>query len=657
MSRDDESKRLSDLIDSVADGRSVDWDAAGAAPSDERIRRLLDVLRIVEGIADVHRSELAVSDRETAPRPPAATEASTIDADLPPVDSRFDRWGQFELRGKLGEGTFGEVYHAHDMFLNHPVALKLAKPIVDRKRFLDEAQTLANIRHPNVVVIHGAGQHGGRAGFWMDLIEGPTLAEVVEHEGVRSPAEAALIGRDLCRAMAAVHATGIVHRDIKAHNVIRQLQTGHIILMDFGAGEAMTADRAGRRPTGTPLYLAPELFDGRVATKESDIYALGVLLFHLVTRSYPVYGKTMDDLREAHRRGQRHHLGDMRPDLPDDFVRAVERMIDPDPAKRFHTATEAQKALEEVIAPAEPHPTVQESSKRGGLQRVYTWAGFIAFFLVGLTTMGFVSTAAFNATFGRSGFGSESPLQWFGWGVRLLVAPLVRLTVYVIVVLIVVAVVRLVCRLVPNFGRTVSTAAAACRRFVEAHELSDPALLLQITAGLGALAFGVLALSRWEDATIFAMFIDNSPSERLAALQPANWPHYDAFQRLLEFLLLVYGLVAYNVYLIARRAGVQIPSTTSTYVIAVPVVAVLLMRALPYRVVYQNDVFKRVDYGDTRCYEIGQQTPLVRLFCPDENPPRIRDYKENDPALKDRSIKESVFTPRNQAQMFNATSP
>ena len=475
MSRDDDSKRLSDLIDSVADGRSVDWDAAGAAPADDRMRRLFDMLRIVEGVADVHRSQVEVPDDQAPTRPAAGTSDSTIDPELTPTDGRFDRWGHFELLRKLGEGTFGEVYHARDMLLDHGVALKLAKPIVDRKRFLHEARTLANIRHPNVVVIHGADQHGGRAGFWMDLIEGPTLAEVVKHEGVRSPTEAALIGRDLCRAMAAVHATDIVHRDIKAQNVIRQSQTGQIILMDFGAGEAMDANRAGRRPTGTPLYLAPELFDGSVATKETDIYALGVLLFHLVTRSYPVYGNTMSDLQLAHQRGVRHHLGDMRPDLPDDFVHAVETMIAQDPSKRFHSATEARKALEEVVAPGHAQGAVDAPRIVTLRERIYRWTMAVLVTLAFLTLIGVVSTRAFDIAFGRGDFNSESALRsTLGFGLQVTAAPAIRLMVYAMAVLLIAAIARVFCRLVPPAGRTVSRAAGVCLQFVERRELHDP---------------------------------------------------------------------------------------------------------------------------------------------------------------------------------------
>ena len=471
MSQVDDTKRLSDLIDSVADGRSVDWDAAGAPPDDERMRRLLEVLRIIDGVAGVHRTELAVSEvqeRERAAR--GASEATTIEAGEAVTDVSNLRWGHFELLRKLGEGTFGEVYHARDTWLDHSVALKLLKPIVDRKRFLHEARTLARIRHDNVVRIHGADEHNGRLGFWMDLVEGPTLAEVVAREGVRSPAEAAVIGQALCSAMAAVHATDMVHRDIKAQNVIRHSQTGHIILMDFGAGEAMDADRADRRPTGTPLYLAPELFDGRVATRETDIYALGVLLFHLVTRSYPVQGETMRDLREAHRRGARHHLGDMRPDLPHDFVRVVERMIDSDPTKRFHSATEARKALEEVVAPSHaaslesaPRP-VATSWHRISISTFLVACGIAVF----LTLIGFVTTSAMAVTFGRGEFGVGSPLAgfqrdgWFVWGASLMVAPIRYIGEYTLELLGVIVVLRVVRRLVHPIDDAFSRAGAAC---------------------------------------------------------------------------------------------------------------------------------------------------------------------------------------------------
>ena len=121
-------------------------------------------------------------------------------------------------------------------------------------------------------------------------------------------------------------------------------------------------------------------------------------------------------------------------------------------------------------------------------------------------------------------------------------------------------------------------------------------------------------------------------------------------------MLFAYVLAVYNVYSRTRRAGGRIPPVTTAYVIAVPVIAVLLMRAMPYRVVYANE-FKRVDYGAARCYQIGDKPGWVRLFCPDETPPRVRDHPDDDPMLRDRHIPERVFTPRDQALVFETTSP
>src|SRR6185436_4955650 len=100
---------------------------------------------------------------------------------------------------------------------------------------------------------------------------------------------------------------------------------------------------------GTPLYLAPEAFEGQPRTKATDIYSLGVLLYHLVSDSYPVAGRTREDVQAAHRRQERHHLRDVRPDLPEEFVQAVQCALDPDPRQRYQGAGAFESALARLL--------------------------------------------------------------------------------------------------------------------------------------------------------------------------------------------------------------------------------------------------------------------------------------------------------------------
>src|SRR5207247_9654483 len=116
-----------------------------------------------------------------------------------------------------------------------------------------------------------------------------------------------------CRALCAVHRAGLLHREIKAQNVMRE-DGGRVVLMDFGTGRTLTDDPAAASAdlAGTPLYLAPELFAGGHATVQSDIYSVGVLLFHLVTAAFPVAGATVRDIRDAHGQDRRRFLRDER---------------------------------------------------------------------------------------------------------------------------------------------------------------------------------------------------------------------------------------------------------------------------------------------------------------------------------------------------------
>lgn len=383
--------RFRTLVEAVADGTPVDWQAAESTACTDEERAFIQQLRVLAGLAEVHRTgvEPPAPSPDESPRP------------VPLSPSRApERWGPLELLDRVGTGSFGTVYRALDPKLARHVAVKLLSfehAANDRVRaaVIEEARLLARVRHDNVIAVYGADSFDDRVGFWMELLEGKTLKQAVDEQGPLGAREAALIGMDLCRALAAVHAAGLIHRDVKAQNVMRQTG-GRIVLMDFGAG-VDSAAAAGL--VGTPLYIAPELFAGRAATPSSDLYSLGVLLFFLVSREFPVSGTSLDELRQAHAAGDRRRLRDVRPDLPAAFVRVIDRALSSDPSDRPQTAGAFESALAESleIGPA----AVFDGSVPGRASRRWAYA------LAGSGLMASVLLVAWLA----GGFTQPSPIR------------------------------------------------------------------------------------------------------------------------------------------------------------------------------------------------------------------------------------------------------
>ncbi|HET7219503.1 MAG TPA: serine/threonine-protein kinase [Vicinamibacterales bacterium] len=269
-------------------------------------------------------------------------------------------WGRLKVGETIGEGAFGEVYRAFDPVGGCDVALKLMRPRPTgdrpRTRALREYRNLAKVHHPNVVEAYGVGVEGRRAGLWMELVRGATLAQMLQTRGPFTGEEAAFVGQALCRALAAVHAAGLVHADVKVQNVM-QAECGRTVLMDFGASLRHTATRTRRaRLTGTLVYLAPEVLSGGRPSIAADIYSLGVLLFLLVTGRYPVYGSSFAELARAHAYGCVWRLKRLNPDVPDAFAEAVEGALE-DISRRYRSAAEMGAALSAVV-PAVPAFTV-----------------------------------------------------------------------------------------------------------------------------------------------------------------------------------------------------------------------------------------------------------------------------------------------------------
>jgi eukaryotic-like serine/threonine-protein kinase len=318
---DDDLVRLAGAVDS---GKDVDWDQAEASADGLDTQQIIRQLRVLADVAVAHRRE------NTDPRPAAAT---------------LSKWGPLEIQREIGRGGYGTVYVARDSMLERTVALKILHDVRASAQVIQEGRMLERARHPNVVTVHGVAEYDGLVGLWMELVEGLSLREFLSRNGTLSAHEATLIGIDLCRAVAAVHKAGLLHRDIKVSNVMREAG-GRIVLMDFGTGRIRTESvRDTSDLVGTPRYIAPEILTGGPATIAADIYSLGVVLYHLVTRSYPVAGDTLESVQDAHLAGQAVPLSDRRPDLPTAFVRVVARALAPDPAHRYRTAGAMQQDL------------------------------------------------------------------------------------------------------------------------------------------------------------------------------------------------------------------------------------------------------------------------------------------------------------------------
>lgn len=367
----------------------LDGQPLPCSEGDDGSTSLADPLRVIDAIARVHRTALFGTD-VPLDRPVAA------------------QWGHLEVRGEIGRGASGTVYRAWDTRLAREVALKLFAPEAAPGDAIEEGRLLARLNHPHIVRVFGADTHDGVAGIWMEFLEGETLDEILARDGVFGGEETLLIGLDLARALSAVHSAGLLHRDVKARNVLRE-RGGRLVLMDLGAGR--TADRTPERgdETGTPMYMAPEVLAGNPATVRSDIYCLGILLYRLLTGTFPVTGADLRDLRTAHAASRRMPLHDLRPDLTDDLVTTIERSCHSDPDARYASAADFEAALAEALE----HTLSQRA--RVATPLIRTWARWRNTVLAGaatigvalLATWGFWDTTPGRAT--RRAFGLPVP--------------------------------------------------------------------------------------------------------------------------------------------------------------------------------------------------------------------------------------------------------
>ena len=287
-------------------------------------------------------------------------EIGTADLDdgFPAVDDLTGRsLGQYRIGPVIGHGSMGRVYQAEHEFLCRPCAIKVLNPGLVarqpqiREQFWSEARVVANLVHPNVVTVHNLGSDRDYHFIEMEYVPGGiSLRETLIKEGPLDPVRASKLVRQVVHALDAAHRSGLVHRDVKPANVLLTRE-GQAKLADFGlVRHRGDLETTVTKVAGTPTFMAPELFIGAVATPRSDLYAVGVMFYYLLTARLPFAADRISRLIHLHRTQPVPDVRRLVPQASDELARLISRCMAKDPAERFASAAELGEQLDVAIA-------------------------------------------------------------------------------------------------------------------------------------------------------------------------------------------------------------------------------------------------------------------------------------------------------------------
>jgi hypothetical protein len=262
----------------------------------------------------------------------------------------------YELRQVLGRGGFATVHAAFDRSLKRDVAVKLLHPELAgdpavRERFRREAEAVARVRHPHIIPIYAVGEVEGLAWYVMPLVAGESLRARLERVGRLSVTDARRILLEATSALAAAHGAGIVHRDVKPDNILLDGADARVLVTDFGIAKALAPgpDRLTQTGVaiGTPQYMSPEQASGEPVDQRSDVYALGVVAYQMLTGELPFSAPTVAALLVKQMVEVAPPVTRRRPDCPADLAAAVARCLAKEPAQRWASADHLRRALTE----------------------------------------------------------------------------------------------------------------------------------------------------------------------------------------------------------------------------------------------------------------------------------------------------------------------
>jgi serine/threonine-protein kinase len=308
---------------------------------------------------------------------------------------------RYDIEREIGAGGMATVYLARDLKHDRQVALKVLRPEVAASlgpdRFPREIKIVARLQHPHILSLHDSGEAAGFLYYVMPFVEGESLRARMEREGALPIGDAVRILREVVDALAAAHAHGIVHRDIKPDNVM--LSGRHAMVTDFGVAKAVSASGGEKLTTvgvavGTPMYMAPEQAMGEAhIDHRADIYSVGVLAYEMLSGRPPFDAKTSQAVLSAQVLEKPVDLRERRASVPEAVAAAVMHCLEKNPADRWQSAEELLHQLEAVpstpsggMTPTHTRPVKVSGVRRAARPRWWIPVGAVA--LVGLAVTG-----------------------------------------------------------------------------------------------------------------------------------------------------------------------------------------------------------------------------------------------------------------------------
>ncbi|NWG15093.1 MAG: protein kinase [Chloroflexi bacterium] len=245
------------------------------------------------------------------------------------------------------------IYKAQDLLLGRTVAVKVLRPSLTSDpafmtRFRNEARSVANLNHPNIVTVHDVGNDGSTQYIVMEFVEGQDLKKIIKAEGALSVDRTLKLAIQICSGIGFAHRAGLVHADVKPQNIL--VTRGDLVkVTDFGIAQALSDTQPGERQSvvwGSPHYFAPEQARGEKPTPASDVYSIGIVLFELLTGRLPYVGTNQQELALAHIREQVPSVLEVNPNVPETLAQIVYKVMSKEPSARYRMADQLGHVLE-----------------------------------------------------------------------------------------------------------------------------------------------------------------------------------------------------------------------------------------------------------------------------------------------------------------------